>query len=340
VRLKPAAVWGCWLKSVVRALSLRRCNHGGLSAKLEAMEQRVAPELALDRTDFESRAISPLRELGAYEALWDKPETTFKTLSEKFAAHPDAVPSDFVSPTKAREYAEFVQRRFREAEVTRFGVRVHGAGEYPQKLRDAAHPIELLYYQGWWDLADSRSVAVVGTRKPTKDGIARTARLVKALVRDDFTIVSGLAAGIDTVAHETAIEEGGRTIAVIGTPLSHTYPKENAELQRKVASEYLIISQVPVRRYERQNYLKNRLFFPERNITMSALTEATIIVEAGETSGTLIQARAALHQGRRLFILDSCFRKGLTWPKKYADKGAIRVVDYDDIRQHLSPTAH
>lgn len=68
----------------------------------------MSPELALDRTDFESRAISPLRELGAYEALWDKPETTFKTLSEKFAARPDAVPSDFVSPTKAREYAEFV----------------------------------------------------------------------------------------------------------------------------------------------------------------------------------------------------------------------------------------
>src|SRR5262245_53756135 len=167
-------------------------------------EQGVAPELAFDGTDFESRAISPLRELGAYEALWDKPETTFKTLSEKFAARPHAVPSDFVPPNKAREYAEFVRRRFREAEVTRFGVRVHGAGEYPQKRRDAAHPIELLYYQGWWDLVESRSVAVVGTRKPTSEGIARTRRLVRSLVRDDFTVVSGLAAGIDTVAHETA----------------------------------------------------------------------------------------------------------------------------------------
>ena len=242
--------------------------------------------------------------------------------------------------TKAREYADFVQRRFREAEVTRYGVRVHGAGEYPQKLRDAAHPIELLYYQGWWDLAESRSVAVVGTRKPSPDGIARTRKLVKALVKDNFTIVSGLAAGVDTVAHETAIAEGGRTIAVIGTPLSHTYPRENAELQRKIASEFLLISQVPVKRYERQDYRRNRLFFPERNITMSALTEATIIVEAGETSGTLIQARAALHQGRKLFILDNCFQKGLSWPQKFADKGAVRVVDYDDIRQHLSPTAH
>jgi DNA processing protein len=300
----------------------------------------LAPELALDEINFESQAISPLRELGAYEALWDKAETTFKTLSEKFAARPNSVPSDFVSSTQARKYAEFVQRRFREAEVTQFGVRVHGAGEYPQKLRDAAHPVELLYYQGWWDLVESRSVAVVGTRNPTADGIARTARLVKALVSDNFTIVSGLAAGIDTVAHETAIAEGGRTIAVIGTPLSHSYPKENAELQRKIAREYLVITQVPVWRYEHQDYRSNRLFFPERNITMSALTEGTIIVEAGETSGTLIQARAALHQGRKLFILDSCFRKGLAWPKKYAEKGGIRVVGYDDIRRHLSQTTH
>jgi DNA processing protein len=300
----------------------------------------VAPELALERMDFDLRAISPLRELGAYEALWDEPNATFKTLSEKFAARPDAVPSDFVPPAKAREYAEFVQRRFREADVARFGVRVHGAGEYPEKLRDAAHPVELLYYRGWWDLVESRSVAVVGTRTPTPDGIARTRGLVAKLVRDDLTVVSGLAAGIDTVAHETAIAEGGRTIAVIGTPLSHIYPKENTELQRKIANEYLLISQVPVRRYERQDYRRNRLFFLERNITMSALTEATIIVEAGETSGTLTQARAALHQGRALFILHNCFRNGLTWPQKFAEKGAIRVVDFDDISEHLSATTH
>ena len=299
----------------------------------------MAPELAF-WSDFKSRAISPLMEMGAYEALWDKPGTTFKTLSEKFAARPDAVPSDFVTHTKAHEYADFVQMRFREADVTRFGARVHGAGEYPQKLRDAAHPIELLYYQGWWDLVESRSVAVVGTREPTKEGIARATRLVKELVKDNFTIVSGLASGIDTIAHETAIEEGGRTIAVIGTPLSQVYPKDNAELQREIAREFLLISQVPVKRYERQDYRRNRLFFPERNITMSALTEATIIVEAGETSGTLIQARAALNQGRKLYILDNCFRKGLSWPQKFADKGAIRVVDYDDIRKQLSPTTH
>lgn len=301
----------------------------------------MTPELTLGSTDFESRAISPLQELGAYEALWDEPKTTFKTLSEKFAARPGAVPSDFVPTKKAHEFAAFVQEKFRSAEITRFGVRVHGAGDYPEKLRDAAHPIELLYYQGWWDLAESRCVAVVGTRKPTPEGITRTRQLVRKLVKDNFTVVSGLAAGVDTTVHETAIGCDGRTIAVIGTPLSHAYPRENAELQRRIAREFLLISQVPVRRYEAQDYRMNRLFFPERNVTMSALTEATIIVEAGDTSGTLIQARAALQQGRKLFILDSCFRNpSISWPRKFADKGAIRVMDYDDIRQHLSPQTH
>jgi DNA processing protein len=291
---------------------------------------------------FEKRAISPLRELGAYEALWDEPGASFKSLSEKFNRAPGTVPSDFVPEERASQYATFVQDRFHAAAIDRFGVRVHGAGEYPQKLRDAKHPVALLYFQGWWDLAESRSVAVVGTRTPTPEGIARARRLVKELVRDKFTIVSGLAAGIDTVVHDTAIAEKGLTIAVLGTPLSHTYPRDNADLQRTIAKEFLLISQVPVKRYERQDYRRNRWFFPQRNITMSALTEATIIVEAGETSGTLVQARAALEQGRKLFILDSAFRnENLRWPQRFADRGAIRVVEYDDIRQHLpAPTPH
>ena len=212
---------------------------------------------------------------------------------------------------------------------------------YPDKLRDAVSPVELLYYQGWWDLAFSPSVAVVGTRKPSKEGLSRTRRLVQELVADGFTIVSGLATGIDTAAHETAIQEGGRTIAVIGTPLSHSYPKENSALQRYIAEHFLIISQVPLKRYEEQDYRRNRAFFPERNVTMSALTEATIIVEAGETSGTLIQAKAAIRQKRHLFILDSCFRDPkLTWPARFEAKGALRVKDYDDIRNNLSPAPH
>ncbi len=159
-------------------------------------------------------------------------------------------------------------------------------------------------------------------------------------MKNRFGIVSGLAKGIDTVAHTTAIESNGVTIAVIGTPLNATYPPENAELQHRIAKDFLLISQVPVVRYSNQTYRGNRLFFPERNITMSALTEATVIVEASETSGTLTQARAALAQGRKLFILDSCFQNpNLTWPKRFQEQGAFRVRDFDDIGEHLGSAA-
>lgn len=298
-------------------------------------------ELALEESDFQARAVSPFLEMGAYEALWTEPKTTFKSLSRRFARHPGSLPSDFVPADRAYDCAAFVKRRFAEAGIDRFGVRVHGAAEYPEKLRDAAHPLACLYYRGWWDLAASRSVAVVGTRKPSSAGLARARRLARALAEDGFTVVSGLAAGIDRAVHETAIDSGGPTIAVIGTPLSHSYPKENAELQRRIAEQFLVVSQIPVKRYESQDYRLNRFFFLERNVTMSALTEATIVVEAGESSGTLFQARTALDQGRKLFVLDSCFRDSpLGWPNELAGKGGIRVRDYDDVRRHLSAALH
>jgi len=284
-----------------------------------------------------SRAISPWREMGAYEALWSDARAWFKSIADRFAAHHGSLPSDFFSMDQnvPREYAERADALFQKGGIKRYGIRLHGAGEYPEKLRDAAHPIELLYYQGYWDLVSTRSVAVVGTREPSPEGAKRAEKLTRMLCDDGFTIVSGLATGIDTIAHRTAISNNAATIAVIGTPLSSVYPKENADLQAEIARNHLLISQVPVCRYAAQDWRANRGFFPERNITMSALTEATIIVEAGETSGTLIQARHALKQKRKLFILDSCFEKGLTWPHKYAAKGAIRVKDFEEIRAHL-----
>jgi DNA processing protein len=277
-------------------------------------------------------AISPRRELGAYEALWLEQGATFKTLADRFAADPTALPSDFVSRSVAEASAGLVFATLKKAGVHQFGVRIHHAGDYPQKLRDARYPVELLYYQGGWELTETRCVAVVGSRKASPDGIGRAQRLARDLVKRDFTVVSGLAEGIDTAAQTATLEAGGRTISVIGTPLGVYYPKPNIELQNRIARDHLLISQVPVLRYARQAVPQNRLFFPERNVTMSALTEGTIIVEAGETSGTLTQARAALHQGRKLFILDSCFlRTDITWPARFQAEGAVRVKTSEDI---------
>ena len=284
-----------------------------------------------------NKPVDTLAEIGAYEYLWKQPNTSTKKLAQLFDAHPGQLPSDLVDDDLAQQAAQEVLQQFSARGIKRFGVRINGTLDYPARLRDASEPIEVLYFLGSWELAEApRRVAVVGTRKVSAEGAARTRKLVRALVEHDFTIVSGLAEGVDTIAHTTAIEAGGRTIAVIGTPISEVYPKENADLQRRIAQEFLLVSQVPVLRYKAQTWKGNRFFFPERNKTMSALSEATIIVEASETSGTLIQAQAALDQGRKLFILESNFQNpAITWPEKFEKLGAIRVREFDDILRVL-----
>jgi len=287
--------------------------------------------------NFDARPVVLFNEMCAYEALWDEEGTTFKRMADKFRANPGTMPSDFVSPEKLQLYKDQLKDLVVQLKSKGFGARLYGAAEYPNKLRDSTHPIELFYYQGWWDLIESPSIAVVGTRNPTPQGIELVTSMVKALVRADYTIVSGLAKGIDTIAHQTAIKNGGRTIAVIGTPLSKTYPSENASLQKAIAENFLLISQVPFVRYTKQGPEQNKLFFPERNITMSAISLGTLIVEAGQTSGTLVQARAALAQGRKLFITEHCFKnRTLSWPRKFEEKGAICIKNIDEIKKALA----
>jgi DNA processing protein len=294
--------------------------------------------LQVSQTDEFFRSISPFLELGAYEVLWAQKGATFKRIAEQFRENLDALPSDLVPHAEAAQMAEWVLQRFKAAGIERWGVRIHRAGEYPAKLRDAAHPVELLYFAGKWELVEAPSLAIVGTRRPSREGLARTRKLVRHAVEDGWTIVSGLAIGIDTEAHDLAMRLGGRTIAVIGTPLSAVYPAENADIQARIARDFLVVSQVPAFRYEQQDWRGNRSFFPERNVTMSALTDATIIIEASNTSGTRTQARAALAQGRKLFILDSCFRNPeLSWPHEFARPGAIRFSEYSQICEHLDP---
>lgn len=297
-------------------------------------------QLQFDKSDesFE-KAISPFQEMIAYEILWKERNTTFKKLADEFKKNGDILPSELIFQINI-ENKEIVKSEILDILSKKLkynlGIVIKGTIDYPEKLKDAKYPLELFYYQGNLELLNTRSISVVGARKVSEEGKKRAARLVKYFVKDGFTIVSGLAEGVDTVSHKTAIESGGNTIGVIGTPLSSFYPKENKDLQQYISKKHLLISQVPFIRYKNQDYRMNRLFFPERNVTMSAITEATVIVEASDTSGTLIQARAALQQNRKLFILDSCFKNpSISWPAKYEAKGAIRVRDYDDIRKHL-----
>lgn len=286
---------------------------------------------------IDNDAIKPSIEIGAFEALWaNRSISSFKQLNDKISISKNQHLADLIDHNLALEFYNKTTHCLKNAGISNFGVTIAGTIDYPKNLTDADHPLALLYYMGNWDLVFTPGIAVVGTRKPSIDGIKRTNRLVHELVKNKYTIYSGLAAGIDAAAHKAAIHAGGSTVAVIGTPLWLKYPKENADLYDNIAKNHLLISQVPIVSYIQTDIKFNRVFFPERNKTMSALSKATVIVEAGETSGTLIQAKAALKQGRKVFILNSNFEnKLLTWPHRLLESGAKRVFTIDDILQEL-----
>jgi len=168
---------------------------------------------------------------------------------------------------------------------------------------------DLLYFK--------RRVSVVGSRKATKEGLIRANIVAKSLVEHDIIVVSGLAAGIDTMAHRTAIENGGQTIAVLGTPLNKAYPKQNSDLLDIIKKDHLAISQFP------EGYPSQPKNFPIRNRTMALITDATIIIEAGEKSGTRHQGWEALRLGRELYILKNVANDpNITWAKEMMDYGA------------------
>ncbi len=168
-------------------------------------------------------------------------------------------------------------------------------------------------------------VAVIGTRKPSDEGIATAADITKELVKHKIIVVSGLARGIDTVAHKTAIENGGKTIAVLGTPLNRFYPPENKPLQKLIMKEHLAVSQYPV------GYITKPKHFIFRNRTMALLSDASIIIEAGETSGVISQGWETLRLGRPLFLWKLLVKRNLEWVKKLIKYGAIVLQDIDDL---------
>ena len=195
------------------------------------------------------------------------------------------------------------------------------------RTRDALGPFgpveeknapDVLYTAGYTALLTEGSrVAIVGSRKATPDGIKRAQAVTRALVQQGIIVVSGLAEGIDTVAHRTAIEEGGRTIAVLGTPLSKADPATNARLLEEIKRDHLAISQFP------EGYPGKSENFPRRNRTMALICDATIVIEASEKSGTRHQGWEAIRLGRDLYLLeDVAINPNLTWPKQLIEYGA------------------
>ena len=168
---------------------------------------------------------------------------------------------------------------------------------YPGGLRREG-PAPPLFWRGTLGPDGERCVAVVGTRTPSPAAIARTRSLARALAGAGVTVVSGLARGIDTAAHEACLEAGGRSLAVLGCGIGSVYPPENAELADRIAASGAVLSQLPPDAPVSPAGLRRR------NAVIAGLAAATVIVEAGPTSGARITARCALGLGRHLVLSD------------------------------------
>lgn len=179
-----------------------------------------------------------------------------------------------------------------------------------------------LYFEGDFSLLESdRRVSVVGSRKASQNGLKRAMQICKLLVKNNITIVSGLAEGIDTIAHRSALEFNGKTISVLGTSLDITYPKSNYNLLQNIKENHLAISQFPA------NTPIQKKNFPQRNRTMALVSDATIIIEASENSGTRHQGWEALRLGRSLYILQSVLDNGdISWVNEMIDYGAQLIT--------------
>lgn len=187
-----------------------------------------------------------------------------------------------------------------------------------------------LFLKGNVRLLNEKSVSVVGSRNDSKESMEKTEILVKALVKRNIVVNAGLAKGIDTITHQTALKNNGRTIAVIGTPINQYYPKENKNLQLAIEKHGLVVSQFP------PCNKVNKWNFPTRNATMSGISIATIIMEAGEKSGALRQADHCLKQGRDTLIPYSLLQSSLLWPRKYIKKGAHTFKNIKEVLELLN----
>ena len=190
--------------------------------------------------------------------------------------------------------------------------------EFPQRLLDIVETPPFLFARGRVDLEDP-GMSVVGSRKASDRGVEMASSIACFLVREGLTVISGLAAGIDTAAHTAALGEGGRTVAFIGTGCNVSYPSKNRDLQAAIADFGLVLSQfwpdAPPQRHS----------FPMRNALMSGYGLATIVVEAGETSGARTQARLAVEHGRPVILSDMVVERN-EWARILMQRPGVHMV--------------
>ncbi|MFA5394067.1 MAG: DNA-processing protein DprA [Candidatus Ratteibacteria bacterium] len=228
---------------------------------------------------------------------------------------------------------ETAEEELRLAEKHGFAIIPQNDSRYPELLKQIPDPPILLYVWGTFKEIDLLAAAIVGTRLCSPYGLIQAARFAAGIVSAGFTVVSGLAKGIDTAAHQGALRAKGRTIAVLGSGLLDIYPVENRKLAEKIASSGAVVSELPLRmRPDRQN-------FPKRNRIISGLSRAVLVVEAGNRSGALITASLALEQGREVFALPGPVDQEMSLgTNNLLKEGAQIATAPEDILIALAPT--
>jgi DNA processing protein len=240
-------------------------------------------------------------------------------LSDKIAAAIRNVP-----------WKRYATREIARAAETNIKIVTADSPVYPERLRNTPDAPVYLYVDGELSSNDGNAIAIVGTRRPTHYGVTVARRIAAELSSAGFTIVSGMARGIDTEAHQGAIAAQGRTIAVLGCGIDVVYPPENRGLMKQIGCAGAVVTENPFGTQPESGY------FPSRNRIISGLSRGTVIIEAAEDSGSLITAKYAIEQGRRLYAvpgnIGSVTSRGTN---SLIKKGATLVESAEDILRDL-----
>ena len=261
---------------------------------------------------------------GSLENAWNAPAGELKRAGlDRAALRSIAQWRDGISPDAEIEKLE------------RYGVRAITCNDenYPARLKEIYDYPPVIYVRGAMLAEDEWCLAIVGTRRATVYGKQVTEEIAADLARSRITIVSGLAKGIDTVAHRSAVEAGGRTLAVFACGLDSVYPPENEKLARDIMENGALISEYPLGTKPRAEN------FPRRNRILSGLSLGVLVTEAGESSGAMITARLALEQNREVFAIPGSILSPVSrGTNLLIQEGAKLVRDYTDILEELNLT--
>ncbi len=282
--------------------------------------------------DQRSEKAAVLAIISRTEMLWYEAGALIETVGSACAllegAWDDLEPDDIES---ARKLAYAVTPDDLKAQA-RLIDELHGEGAecltvldagYPANLRDIHNRPPFLFVRGKLLPEDRRAIAVVGTRQAQPEGVVLARRFARELADAGTTVLSGMALGIDTAAHEAAIEAGGRTIAVFGTGIRRIYPKQNRDLARRMVDSGAVVSQFW------PDAPPTRVSFPMRNVVTSGMAIGTVVVEAHGHSGARNQARQCLEHGKLLFLVRELVMKE-EWARKYADRPGVTVIESTD----------